>query len=443
MKTSSIVNRFGCLAMIFAFTFIICSMEAQAKSHFVSLSGNNQSGDNWKEAWNELDQIDWQVIKPGDRILVDGGTYHTQLAVSKSGEKKKPISITQSRARGHNGLVKISGDGSSASTGVVISGSHIRIRGNKRCGIKVCDFSSTGLIIGNTTSSVILNNLEIANNGVAGNWFDSKGGLVVQGGGHRIYNLNVHDNQTRNIMRFREDQTSTPCLFSLCWVYNENDYHSDGLDFRSDNAPGGGINATGADRIVYCAVGPGLDHGIRAIGDAGGVTIIESLLLSNKLNNVYVSSRVSSTKIKIRNVTSFSTRLDSPGDMGRCEMFYGVPGCYTITDGGFNSFNNIYSNGLANWKVLKSIFYGGQIRFPAQGTVKAKNNFQFNVTGNTTVVAPELVDPQFQTDVSSIPVDISFADLSRTVFNLSKQSPALGAGARYITRASRLGCTKN
>ena len=55
----------------------------KAPIYYISPNGDNSSGDSWETAWNELDQIDWNVISPSSIIYIDGGTeqmvYQTGL----------------------------------------------------------------------------------------------------------------------------------------------------------------------------------------------------------------------------------------------------------------------------------------------------------------------------------------------------------------------------
>src|SRR5689334_13107458 len=46
----------------------------QGDAWYVSPSGSNADGKTWATAWKELDQIDWSVVKPADRIEIDAGT---------------------------------------------------------------------------------------------------------------------------------------------------------------------------------------------------------------------------------------------------------------------------------------------------------------------------------------------------------------------------------
>ena len=48
-------------------------MPIPERRYYVSKLGSNLDGESWASAWNELDQINWQMVQPGDAILIDGG----------------------------------------------------------------------------------------------------------------------------------------------------------------------------------------------------------------------------------------------------------------------------------------------------------------------------------------------------------------------------------
>ncbi|RME44407.1 MAG: hypothetical protein D6791_13250, partial [Chloroflexi bacterium] len=81
--------------------------------HYVSRLGNNRDGRSWATAWNELAQINWAVIRPGDTILLDGGAtemlYATTLVIQKSGAPDAPIEIRLADEAGRNGKAIIDG----------------------------------------------------------------------------------------------------------------------------------------------------------------------------------------------------------------------------------------------------------------------------------------------------------------------------------------------
>src|SRR4051812_16823759 len=84
---------------------------AAGLTYYVSKTGNNANGTSWATAWNELSQINWNVIQPGDTILIDGGAsqmvYASTLTVGKSGGAGAPITIRMAPDAGRNGKVVI------------------------------------------------------------------------------------------------------------------------------------------------------------------------------------------------------------------------------------------------------------------------------------------------------------------------------------------------
>ena len=106
---------------------------ATGTTFYVSRAGSNGDGRSWAAAWNELDQIDWGVIQPGDTILIDGGPvacnyavtvtnsantplpagcgmeYNTTLTIGASGTADAPITIRLADETGRNGTARIFG----------------------------------------------------------------------------------------------------------------------------------------------------------------------------------------------------------------------------------------------------------------------------------------------------------------------------------------------
>src|SRR4249919_2511253 len=101
------------IAFFFSITFNLLGLplipSARASSgttYYVSKNGNNANGQSWATAWNELANIKWSVVQPGDTILLDGGSqsmaYTTTLTVGKSGTRTAPITIERATDAGHN-----------------------------------------------------------------------------------------------------------------------------------------------------------------------------------------------------------------------------------------------------------------------------------------------------------------------------------------------------
>src|SRR6266567_1369019 len=42
--------------------------------YYDSKNGSNADGLSWSTAWNDVNQINWSVVNPGDTIVIDGGS---------------------------------------------------------------------------------------------------------------------------------------------------------------------------------------------------------------------------------------------------------------------------------------------------------------------------------------------------------------------------------
>ncbi|MBR9675998.1 PGF-pre-PGF domain-containing protein, partial [Candidatus Woesearchaeota archaeon] len=63
-------------------------------------SGSN-NGSDWLDAWEELDQISWASINPGDIIYLAGGDYYTALNIGASGSLGIPLTIKRATTSVH------------------------------------------------------------------------------------------------------------------------------------------------------------------------------------------------------------------------------------------------------------------------------------------------------------------------------------------------------
>jgi hypothetical protein len=216
---------------------------------YVSRNGNNSTGTSWATAWNELSAIKWNSIRPGDRIVIDGGPlacsspfnasstapydfpspkpgqlgsncgmlYNTTLAVGTSGTASAPITIQLSEEVGHNGTVVVFGgrtsslpactqptytsttSGNVLTNGITVGAhSYITIEGTKRSGIVIYG-AETGVDINSTSASFItLENLEIFDNGTfakgTNGWSTDSPGIWMSGHDLTFSRLLIHDN---------------------------------------------------------------------------------------------------------------------------------------------------------------------------------------------------------------------------------------------------------
>ena len=115
------------LSIFFSLTLLVFIPDTiLASTYYVSKQGNNSNGLSWTTAWNELNQINWSTVKPGDTIEIDGSstsvTYSTSLSIGSSGTGGSPITISKSQSTGHIGTPLTTG-------GITVSGNYITVRG--------------------------------------------------------------------------------------------------------------------------------------------------------------------------------------------------------------------------------------------------------------------------------------------------------------------------
>jgi hypothetical protein len=211
----------------------------QGTTWYVSRHGDGTVGTSWATAWTELSKIDWSVINPGDRIVIDGGAtpcrsnyplgatniappgkdcgmvYRTPLVVHDSGRGGEPITIALSKSPKHDGTAILFGGrstplpycdqkqysavGQARSAGITIPGhSHIVIDGTHRSGIMVYGAKTGVDLHSDRTSYVTLRNLELFDNGTYGRWAH---GYMTDGEGISLAGRNIvidrdliHDN---------------------------------------------------------------------------------------------------------------------------------------------------------------------------------------------------------------------------------------------------------
>ncbi|HYC02316.1 MAG TPA: hypothetical protein VED40_03435, partial [Azospirillaceae bacterium] len=114
----------------------------------VSASGNGAS---WSSAWKSFADIAWSSLRPGDTLLLSGGTYRETLTVGASGAPGAPITIKAATDPGHNDPVIIDGQ-NSRTAGVILAArdhvevSHLDVRNHAGAGISVKG-ATAGIVI--------------------------------------------------------------------------------------------------------------------------------------------------------------------------------------------------------------------------------------------------------------------------------------------------------
>ncbi len=417
---------------------------------YISKNGNNGDGLSWQTAWNELNQINWSRIQPGDRILLDGGStqmvYITTLTIGQSGTAAAPIRIEKATEAGRNGQVAIFGgrsiplpycgqtnyayQTSGVTTHGIVFGGHawIIVDGMDWDGITIYAHSSHGIDMTNNPSNDIVRNIEIYDNGSASqrgsSWQpDTDGhGVYLNGSNLTFEYMDIHDNSddefdtgigSMNNLSIRHswlhvsrgDPDNPGLPFNQC-------VHQDGYQIYSGGTQG---------RILIedSVVGPGLKEGVilgapyqRLSGGAivNNVTIRNSLF-TNKVINIMGFPQIKESNWVIDHVT-----VITPG-------------------GGQPVFQSLFLEG-SNLTVTNSIFYGGQIYLP-DGLTTSMNNCQWRTEGNTSSLVGQTVDPAFVSDVSAFSTSTPLAQIANANFALQSNSPCVGKGSS-ITSVAQL-----
>lgn len=167
---------------------LLITTRSYSANYFVDInaSGSN-TGTSWDDAWENMDNIVWASVNPGDTIWISGGTYNKALTVSKSGESGNYINVRPGAAHptlssGHDGIVIITG----ADYGISVSGttSYINIDGSVNGYgqyIKVSGCLESGVSLSGDGIGVKILSLSIDNNGdsTGSEWLQN--GILVNG----------------------------------------------------------------------------------------------------------------------------------------------------------------------------------------------------------------------------------------------------------------------
>lgn len=436
-------GRFLVLAVLFpsfVLSYLIFSSPVQAQAYsgttyYVSKNGSNTTGLSWSGAWNELSQIAWSRIHPGDTILLDGGassmTYTTTLTIGESGTQGHPITIARSAEPGHNGTITLFGGNTiplpycgqkswtppSGTVGDAIdmSGqSWITIDGLTWGGIQVHGFTYKTINFSGGENNDMLSNLEVHDNGnglqSGGVWYSEFPGIGFYGNSGSVSNLtfnymNVHDNGEDN---FQGDLSVNNLTIANSWMHYTRTFpgvpsesynlctHNDGLQLFGSNS---GSGLTFQNDIF----GPGLTNGFITQPEEDNVTIENSLFLDPG-SNVTVENNAANGW-KIDHVTAFAQD------------------------------DNLTLEGGSGHSVSNSVFVGGNILLSGS-SFSASNNCEWNAREGGGTLNAKVANPQFHTGVTSYTShtnDITqypaLAFLQTADFSLQSGSPCAGRGA--------------
>ena len=408
--------------------------------YYVSRTGSNGDGRTWATAWNELNQIDWAEVGPGDTILIDGGpvacrhgvavtgrnntpapagcgmVYRTALVIGASGTADAPVTIRLAEEAGRGGTARIFGgratplpycgqisyapDRPGTGDGIAVNGgSHIVIDGGHWSGIMVYGWTQgMDLSPDGDNRHVTLRNAELFDNGT---WSADNGSneeaITGSGTGLLFERLILHDNG--------QDQFQTgykrpvnDAVFRRSWFYNQRPHptvrgepfnyctHSDGIQFFGDLSH---RDITIEDSIV----GPGLMQGV-ILGETGR---IDRVTVKNTLFVGYHGEA---------NNAAFLIKDGLAGRDG-----YVFDHVTVVRDVG-QEWWNIYAPG-SGYEVRDSLFVGGREVRIGEG-VKT-GNVCWNIN-DYSEVCNQRADPQF-VDPEYAGTGEGFADFDFTITN--------------------------
>ena len=274
----------------------------RGRQWFVSRSGDGSDGRSWGTAWRDFSAIAWAGVRPGDEIVVDGGStrcpsgydfadhaagrpglrcgmqYTTVLRPEVSGTAGLPITIRLSSESGRNGTVVLFGgrssmlpscnqqsyqqSGTALPAGVVVPGrSHIVIDGGHRSGFMVYGAAVGVDLKSDATHHVTLRNLEIFDNGSVSTWAHGyrtdNEGIALVGHDITIERAMIHDNgqdaiQDRYTGPVNNDSHAAMSNIVLrdSWLYNRRDHPTyAGYSFNSGSQDVDGQDCTHVDGV--------------------------------------------------------------------------------------------------------------------------------------------------------------------------------------------------
>lgn len=371
---------------------------------YVSKEGNNADGQSWKTAWNELDQIQWDKVNPGNMIIIDGGEYHTGMAVGKSGVPGIPITITtngeQVVINGQNSTLPYCGESVYTSItsgdGINLEGrSFIVIDGQAWSGFLIRNHDR-GIMMREGASNIVVRNVEIYNNG----WSIKSGlntkpdGPGVELGGSDILfeRVIIHDNGQD---AFQSGWGVWNFTLRRSWLYNSREHpiergmpfnycsHTDGIQIYD-----GGLQ--GSIVIEESIIGPSLTQGIMINNKVivNDVIVEDTLFVGNTNAAIAIQNGGDSSNWTLKNVT-------------------------IVQDATYESWN-VKMRGRDH-RILSSMFWGGPWGIGIFNWSDATGNYHW-LTPDRYDVAVEL-DPMFIDDEYSDFEGEGFAEFNFMILN--------------------------
>jgi hypothetical protein len=266
---------------------------ASGQVFFVSRDGSNGDGLSWATAWNELDQINWDIVDPGEIIYIDGGNdemrYETEMVIGSSGTENAPIQILAAAESGHNGQIVFFGgrdndlpycgqrdyeavDAETLRQNAIQTNDkdYIVIDGQRWSGIKIHGFGDAGLLFAPESDRITVRYVEIYNNGEAeeesDGWNPGTAGVRLAGEDITLQRVIIHDNGQDAIQSLDGDNQISNFRLEQSWLYNGRRHpevnesanwctHTDGIQLY-DGGEIAGIT------ITESIIGPGFTQGV-------------------------------------------------------------------------------------------------------------------------------------------------------------------------------------
>lgn len=343
----------------------------EVATFYISKLGDNTNGTSWDAAWSELNQIDWRMVNPGDRIMIDGGVeqmrYETSLTVKRCGTPDEPILIQLSDEPDRNGQAIIFGgrdtplpycgqpeyvyQEDALGTGVMLGGTaNIVLDGTKWRGIVVHGFNSAGLRIDNGAANITVRNFEIFDNGSARQrddalWYPDRPGVLLTGMDILFERVIIHDNGADSFQSLWNSEGVANFTLRKSWLYNSRIHptidesanycmHSDGIQIYSGGEQGPFL-------LEESVIGPGFTQGIilgQTPNENGASAIVNDVTIRNVLftkgadNGImgYPDTEPPPARWLIENVTAHCPKtkgncllLQGPGHTIRNSIFHG------------------------------------------------------------------------------------------------------------------------
>ena len=429
--------------------------------YYVSRNGNNANGRSWETAWNELNRINWGVLKAGDTVYIDGGnnsmTYRTTLEPKKNGSSGNPILIQLSGESGRNGQAIFFGGNSvplpecgvkswndsqhrnAGDHGIAFmnSISNITVDGTKRHGIVIHGWKSNGIQFDrhSTTRNITLRYIEIYNNGGTKTVNDggvrlinpshSDSGIELGGIGHKFQFMEIHDNSGDAIQSGAAPNQMEDFTLTDSWLYNQRPHSG------KDNSPSSDVctksNQSGCDEYGAPDMGPDYwnypnpprtesfnwcthSDGIQIFtGNAfENMTVERSIIGPNFMTAMLLGDRNSSSttawvnNLRMRDVVLTRFMHNGVGMKNPSNNAGRNWDLENVTIYGHQNNRNKVSlhadwTGGPNHRVADTIVVNGHVKFP-HAHVSFSNNCQWQLYSGS--VNGDNVDPRFRNIVS-------------------------------------------